>query len=80
MNKDEELRDFIEKDSNYKAKKKRQIRSKLYNKDGNITRDIGFELMFGFDDKSDPNMYNEGIGMEVQSNPLALHNLIKLKI
>lgn len=55
--------------TNYTPKQKRIIRRRLYDENGMITRDIGFELMFGFDDKSDPNLYNEGLGLEEFCTP-----------
>ena len=60
----------LQKESTYKVKKKRSFKKEpLWDKDGNITRDIGFELTFGFKDTTDTIMYRESYGLEETYTP-----------
>jgi len=51
------------------VKKQKQVRNynkePLWDKDGNITRDIGFELQFGFPDNMDIPFYKESPGNDI---------------
>lgn len=54
----------------YKAKKKRNFDKKpLWNKDGIIDKDIGFELTFGFRDIEDVNLYSSNSSLDIVSIP-----------